>query len=310
MSTNMKKLRYNKPKKLRGSITGKQKDITGLKPILKGKETGLFIDRPIQVYRCWFEYLKLCLEMEDLGLSLEMMERVKFDKRKVVSYSKYTTKGETGITRFRRFEEKTRRWKVKVKRKKYEGWDLDKVLTQSFDNWWKPHRHLFENKKTIEIKSPKSFIKKPYYRYIRVDTRKRYEDTRNEIDEIMSDVRGKKKKNFNTSTSQFTVIGKPRVDTLTVNRNIMIRFKNWEMNNKGKSRKQIVNKILEKEKGRIFGNPDISRRLRLTYPILIGVCEGDFVRGIKLDKVGKTNSKNIQREKIRKKLTTGLIKRM
>jgi len=27
------------------------------------------------------------------------------------------------------------------------------------------------------------------------------------------------------------------------------------------------------------------RRLRLTYPILIGVCKGDFVRGIKLEEV-------------------------
>ena len=249
--------------------------------------------------------------MEDLGLSLEMMERVKFDQRKVVSYSKYRTEGETGITRFRRFEVKTRKWKVKVKRKKYEGWDLDNVLTQSFDKWWKTHLHLFENKKTIEIKSPEKWIKKPHYRYIRVDTRKRFDDTRSEIDEILSDLKGEKKKELKTSTSKFSVIGKPRVSTLVVNRNIMIHFKNWEMNNKGKSRKQIVDEIEEKEKERMGGsNTDISRRLRLTYPILIGVCEGDFVRGIKLDEVGKTNSKNIQREKIRKKLRTGLIKRM
>ena len=156
MSSEVKKLRYNKPKKLRGSITGKQKNIIGLKPVLKSKETGLFIDRPIQVYRCWFEYLKLCLEMEDYGLSLEMIERVKFDKKKVVGFNQYLTEGSTGITRFRRYEEKTRSWKVKVKREKYEGWDLDEVLTQSFDNWWNPHRHLFENKKTIEIKSSKN----------------------------------------------------------------------------------------------------------------------------------------------------------
>jgi hypothetical protein len=282
----MDKLRYNKPKKLRGSITGKQKDIIGLKPVLKSKETGLFIDRPIQVYRCWFEYLKLCLEMEDYGLSLEMIERVKFDKKKVVGFNQYLTEGSTGITRFRRYEEKTRSWKVKVNRKKYEGWELDKVLTQSFDNWWKPHRHLFENKKTIEIKSPDKWVKKPHYRYIRVDTRKRLEDTRKEIDEILGDMKGEKKKDLKTSTSQFTVIGKPRMDTLEVNRNIMVRFKNWEMNNKGKSRKQIVDEILEKEQGRMFGNPDISRRLRLTYPILIGVCEGDFQREIKLEEVG------------------------
>jgi len=287
MSSEVKKLRYNKPKKLRGSITGKQKDITGLKPVLKGKESGLFIDRPIQVYRCWFEYLKLCLEMEDLGLSLEMMERVKFDKKKIVGFNQYLTEGSTGITRFRRFEEKTRSWKVKVKRKKYEGWDLDKVLTQSFDNWWNPHSHLFENKKTIEIKSPDKWVKKPHYRYIRVDTRKRLEDTRKEIDEILGDVKGEKKKELKTSTSKFSVIGKPRVDSLTVNRNIMIRFKNWELDNKGKSRKQIGDEILDKEKGRMFGNTDVTRRLRLTYPILIGVCGGDFVREIKLEEVGE-----------------------
>ena len=283
----MKKLRYNKPKKLRGSITGKQKDITGLKPVLKGKESGLFIDRPIQVYRCWFEYLKLCLEMEDLGLSLEKMERVKFDKKKIVGFNQYLTEGSTGITRFRKFEEKSRIWKVKVKRKKYDGWDLDKVLTQSFDNWWNPHSHLFENKKTIEIKSSKNWIKKPHYRYIRVDTRKRLEDTRKEIDEILGDLKGEKKKELKTSTSKFSVIGKPRVDTLVVNRNIMIRFKNWEMNNKGKSRKQIVDEILEEEKGRMFGNTNITRRMLLTCPILIGVCNGEFVKEIKLEEVGK-----------------------
>ena len=283
MSTNMKKLRYNKPKKYIGS----EKNIKGLKPILKGKESGLFIDRPIQVYRCWFEYLKLCLEMEDLGLSLEKMERVKFDKKKIVGFNQYLTEGSTGITRFRKFEEKSRIWKVKVKRKKYDGWDLDKVLTQSFDNWWNPHSHLFENKKTIEIKSPDKWVKKPHYRYIRVDTRKRLEDTRKEINEILGDVKGEKKKELKTSTSKFTVIGKPRVDTLVVNRNIMIRFKNWEMNNKGKSRKQILDEILEEEKGRMFGNTNITRRMLLTCPILIGVCNGEFVKEIKLEEVGK-----------------------
>ena len=285
----MDKLRYNKPKKLRGSITGKQKDITGLKPILKGRETGLFIDKPIQVYRCWFEYLKLCLELEDLGLSLEMMERVKFDKKIGEGYTKYKVKELKNVyTRLKTLEEKTRKWKVKVNRKKYDGWELDKVLTQSFDNWWKPHRHLFENKKTIEIKSPDKWVKKPHFRYIRVDTRKRLEDTRKEIDEILGDLKGEKKDELKTSTSRFNVIGKPRVDTLTVNRNVMIRFKNWEMNNKGKSRKQISDEIVEKENERMEGkNKDITRRLRDTYPIMIGVCKGEFMKEIRLEEVGK-----------------------
>ena len=281
----MDKLKYNKPKRLVGS----NKDMTFRKPVLKGKETGLFIDKPIQVYRVWFEYLKLCLELEDLGLSLEKMERVKFDKKIGVGYTKYKVKElENVITRFRTLEEKTRSWKVKVDRGKYVGWELDKVLTQSFDTWWKPHRHLFENKKTIEIKSPDRWIKKPHFRYIRVDTRKRLVDTRKEIDEILGDLKGEKKDELKTSTSRFNVIGKPRVDTLSVNRNVMIRFKNWELNSKGKSREQISVEIVEKETERMEGkNKDITRRLRDTYPIMIGVCKGEFMKEIRLEEVGK-----------------------
>jgi hypothetical protein len=59
------------------------------------------------------------------------------------------------------------------------------------------------------------------------------------------------------------------------------------MNNHGKTKRQLMDQILEKEQIRMFGNTDISRRLRLTYPVLIGVCEGDFVREIKLEEVGK-----------------------
>ena len=86
-----------------------------------------------------------------------------------------------------------------------------------------------------------------------MDTRKRFEDTRNEIEEILSDLKGEKRKELKTSTSQFPVIGKPRVDTLVVNRNIMIRFKNWELDNGGKNRKQIESEILQKESARIGG---------------------------------------------------------
>ena len=32
-------------------------------------------------------------------------------------------------------------------------------------------------------------------------------------------------------------------------------------------------------RGRMFVNTDITRRIRLTYPILIGVCQGEFLDG-------------------------------
>ena len=275
----MTKLKYNKPK----NYIGSEKNIEGLKPTLKSSETGLFIDRPIQVYRCWFEYLKLCLELEDLGLSLEKYGKVKLDRPRL-------TGGRRGGERVspNPFEWKIYKWKIKVDRDRYEVWDLDKVLTQSFDKSWKPHRHLFENQKTIEIKSPQKWVQKPHYRYIRVDTRKRYEDTRNEIEEILSDLKGEKRKELKTSTSQFPVIGKPRVDTLVVNRNIMIRFKNWKLDNGGKNRKQIESEILQKESARIGGlNQSITRRLRDTYPVMIGICHGEFMKSVKLEEVGE-----------------------
>ena len=274
----MKKLKFNKPKRMGVS----RRDITGLKPTLKSSDTGLFIDRPIQVYRCWFEYLKLCLELEDLELSLEKLGKVKLDKPRV----KRGIKGGVRVSP-NPFEWKTFKWKVKVDRDRYEGWDLDKVLTQSFDKWWKPHRHLFENQKTIEIKSPQKWVQKPHYRYLRIDTRKRYEDTQKEIEEILGDLKGEKRKELKTSTSQFPVLGKPRVDTLVVNRNIMIRFKNWELDNGGKTREQIESDILKKESGRIVGNNDITRRLRDTYPVMIGVCQGEFMKSVKLEEVGE-----------------------
>ena len=260
-----------------------KKDIIGLKPSLKSSDTGLFIDRPIQVYRCWFEYLKLCLELEDLGLSLERLIKVKLDKPR---YKRGRRSGERLSPH--PFDWRTIKWKVKVNRSEYDGWDLDKVLTQSFDKWWKPHRHLFENQRTEVIKSPLKWVQKPHYRYIRVDTRKRYEDTIQEIQDILSDLKGEKRKELKTSTSQFKVNGKPRVDTLTVNRNIIIRFKNWELDNGGKTKKQIERDILEKERDRTGGsNPVITRRLRDTYPVMIGVCQGEFVKEVDIEEVGE-----------------------
>ena len=64
-------------------------------------------------------------------------------------------------------------------------------------------------------------------------------------------------------------------------------YKNWEMDNRGKSREKIGDEILEKEKDRMVGNTNITRRLRDTYPVMIGVCQGEFMKNVKLEEVGK-----------------------
>jgi hypothetical protein len=69
----------------------------------KGGET---IGRNIQWYRMWWTYLRLALECEQKGILID---------------------GE----------------KVKMDRRYYRQWNLNSILENSFDSWWKENKRLF-----------------------------------------------------------------------------------------------------------------------------------------------------------------------
>jgi len=69
----------------------------------KGGET---IGRNIQWYRMWWTYLRLALECEQKGILID---------------------GE----------------KVKMDRRHYRQWNLNTILENSFDDWWKENKRLF-----------------------------------------------------------------------------------------------------------------------------------------------------------------------
>jgi hypothetical protein len=69
----------------------------------KGGET---IGRNIQWYRMWWMYLRLALECEEKNILIN---------------------GE----------------KIKMNRRYYRQWNLDSILTNSFDSWWKENKRLF-----------------------------------------------------------------------------------------------------------------------------------------------------------------------
>ena len=71
---------------------------------------GGILEKRIASYRHWFKFLKLALELEQQDAVLIL---------------------------------KKKHHKIKVKKSMYAGWDLKKVLTMNFDDWWKDHRHLF-----------------------------------------------------------------------------------------------------------------------------------------------------------------------
>lgn len=105
-----------------------------------GNFYGGLLNRGIQVHRLWFQYLKLALELESLGKTVEIVTK---------SHSNNVTNLKLpDIPDHLRYERSLFRTKttqrVKVDRKKYKGWDLDQVLNDPFNTWWKTHSELFE----------------------------------------------------------------------------------------------------------------------------------------------------------------------
>jgi len=121
---------------------------------------GIITPRKIQMYRWWFRYLQLALELETLDYTFTENRRIPATKKK---------KG----------YDKEYRHKVIVKRDRYEEWDLDEVLTSNFDKWWKRHWDLFAETPTHtkEIRKPEDVVLEEHYRYFRVDTRMTTTDT-------------------------------------------------------------------------------------------------------------------------------------
>ena len=115
---------------------------------------GVITPRKIQMYRWWFRYLQLALELEKLDFTLTEHRRMP------------RTANKKGF-------DKAYNHKVVVNRNRYEGWDLDEVLNSTFDKWWKGHSHLFVETltQTVELSPLDDVVANDHYRYFRVDTR-------------------------------------------------------------------------------------------------------------------------------------------
>ena len=153
---------------------------------------GVITPRKIQMYRWWFRYLQLALELEQLDFTFTEHRRVKGTKN---------TKG----------YDKAYNHKVVVNRNKYEGWDLDEVLNSTFDKWWKGHSHLFVETltQTVELSPLDEIVAHDHYRYFRVDTRM----TTGSIVRSLREQLGKKRR-ATKWTSQWTPTGEYRQEKL------------------------------------------------------------------------------------------------
>ena len=112
---------------------------------------GDVLGRSIQMYRMWFLFLRLGLDCEDNNIP-------------IVDYVN------------------NKKIKVKVNKKFYKEWDLDRVRNDTFDSWWNDKRSMFiESKPTVvdEIIEDDNSI------YLRIDKRSKIEDVVKELRAII-----------------------------------------------------------------------------------------------------------------------------
>ena len=139
----------------------------------------------IQLYRQWFQYLKLALELENLGdnVQLSVQQRTpEINNTKMRDIpKKLHGKGELSRSKITT--------RVKVNPSNYEGWDLDQVLSDTFDKWWEPHRHLFEGHYPKILSSKDDWEDNPDFIYVRIDKTVQKRDIQRFVtDEISKDL--------------------------------------------------------------------------------------------------------------------------
>lgn len=194
------KLKENQPIKIKDDYVVKKShiEIIDIRDDQKRKGT---TEKPERVYYLWFMFLKLLLEMEKNG-----MEFTKGNSLKGLKIGK----------------------DIKIDKEFYKEWDLESVRSDPFWKWWKKHKSLFENPKIVDVNNLKEWNKnsESHFRYLRIDTRKRYSnimrDVRNSLDDL------KKNKGVLSEKFKYSINGNIRYDNDILRYNIMVRTLNGE----------------------------------------------------------------------------------
>jgi len=175
-------------------------------------KTGKVLDSGIQIYRLWFRFLKLALELEDLGVT-KLVTRQTRDRRDIPSgghkddHTNIGTKIQLKDT-----------VPFKIQKNKYKDWDLDEVLNNTFNTWWKTHSYLFEGHAPSLLKTAEK--PNPDFLYVRIDKTSKLEDVR---DFITTEV-----KPILSGTPRYAINGYPRPDVIQNRYNaLVLSLKGW-----------------------------------------------------------------------------------
>ena len=242
------------------------------------------LEKTIHAYRMWFLFLKLGLELEEQNATLIVKKkRMTWDKSIEGSIAKRLQKDWT------RIEQKEIVKKIKVKRNKYKGWDLDEVLTKSFDDWWNTHSHLFSNEicKVLDVNSEIS----PDDRHLtlQIDTSLKLIDILTNVRSIILEKRKANKGKVFDKKNMYSVNGSIHKDALLSKYNALIlklennlsnqqilEHKNGYIRKKYKvSRNYDYNKTYSRV---VFGLLDSNGVNLGAKQLLLNVCDGHFMK--------------------------------
>jgi len=175
-------------------------------------KTGEVLDSGIQIYRLWFRFLKLALELEELGVT-KLVTRQTRDRRDIPSGGNRSNNKNLG-TKIQLKDTVP----FKIQKNKYKDWDLDEVLNNTFNTWWKTHSYLFEGHAPSLLKTAEKPI--PDFLYIRIDKTSKLEDVR---DFITTEI-----KPILTGTPRYAINGYPRPDVIQNRYNaLVLSLKGW-----------------------------------------------------------------------------------
>jgi len=242
------------------------------------------LEKTIHAYRMNFLFLKLALELEEQNATLIV-------KKKRMTWDK-SIEGSAGIrlqNDWTRVEEKEITQKIKVKRSKYKGWDLDEVLTKSFDDWWETHSHFFSDEICRVLNIDSEISSADNHLTLQIDTSLKLTDILTNVRSMIMDKRKANKGKVFAKRNRYSVIGSIHKDALLSKYNALILKLENTLSNQ---------EILEHSNGYIRKKYKVSRDYdynktysRVIYglldsngvnlgakQLLLNVCDGYFMK--------------------------------
>jgi len=234
------------------------------------------LEKTIHAYKMYFLFLKLGLELEEQNATLIMKQ----DRYEIVNRyypSQHSVKIADRVTK-----------KIKVKRSKFKGWDLDEVLTKSFDEWWKTHSHLFSEElcKVLEENDTISADKK--HITLQIDTTLKLTDIIKVVTSIIKDRRKSNKNEILTKKKTFSITGNIHKDALLSKYNaLLLRLEDNLSNQEILTHKHGYIRFNYSTTFNKNGNEDFTKPMHSLLNgssttlgakgILLEVCEGRFL---------------------------------